>query len=118
MYLTLIADGNAGHERDDAASDGDDAGADGHERGRAVQVDPMTPVLKPPGTNRLKLQYDILLSTSAFKFNLRRYCGVGGVMDPMAAMQHMQHLVGRCGFTLSWTRVDPVLTPRLASLTS
>ena len=44
---------------------------DGH--GRAVQVDPLKPMLKPPGTKRLKLNYDILLSTSAFKFNLRCY---------------------------------------------
>jgi len=29
--------------------------------------------LKPPGTKRLKLNCDILLSTSAFKFNLRHY---------------------------------------------
>jgi len=29
--------------------------------------------LKLPGTKRLKLKYDILLSTSAFKFNLHRY---------------------------------------------
>jgi hypothetical protein len=29
--------------------------------------------LKPPGTKRLKLKFDILLSTYAFKFNLRRY---------------------------------------------
>ena len=33
----------------------------------------MKPKLKPPGTKRLKLKCDILLSTSAFKFNLRRY---------------------------------------------
>jgi hypothetical protein len=26
--------------------------------GRAVQVDPMKPKLKPPGTKRLKLEYD------------------------------------------------------------
>jgi hypothetical protein len=38
-----------------------------------VQVDPIKPKLKPPGTKRLKLKCDILLSTSAFKFNLRRY---------------------------------------------
>jgi hypothetical protein len=42
-------------------------------QGRAVQVDPMKPRLKPPGTERLKLRCDILLSTSAFKLNLRRY---------------------------------------------
>jgi hypothetical protein len=41
--------------------------------GRAVQVDPMNSKLKPPGTKRLKLKCDILLSTSAFKFNLRCY---------------------------------------------
>jgi hypothetical protein len=38
-----------------------------------VQVDPMKPKLKPPGTKRLKLRCDILLLTSAFNFNLRRY---------------------------------------------
>jgi hypothetical protein len=37
----------------------------------------MKPKLKPPGTKRLKLTCDILLSTSAFKFNLRRYNAVG-----------------------------------------
>ena len=29
--------------------------------------------MKPPGTKRLKLKCDILLSTSADKFNLRHY---------------------------------------------
>jgi hypothetical protein len=33
----------------------------------------MKPKLKPPGTERLKLMYDILLSTAAFKCKLRRY---------------------------------------------
>jgi len=33
----------------------------------------MKPVLKPPGTKRLNLKCDKLHSTSAFKFNLRRY---------------------------------------------
>ena len=42
-------------------------------RGRAVQVDPMKPMLKAPGTKRLYLKYDKLVSTFAFKFNLRRY---------------------------------------------
>jgi len=41
--------------------------------GRAVQVDPIKPTLKPPGTKRLKLKFDVLLSTFAFKINLRRY---------------------------------------------
>ena len=38
-----------------------------------MQVDPIKPKLKPPGTKRLKLNCDVLLSTSAFKFKLRRY---------------------------------------------
>jgi len=33
----------------------------------------MKPILKTPVTQRLKLTCDILLSTSAFRFNLRRY---------------------------------------------
>jgi len=42
-------------------------------RGGAVQVDPIKPTLKPPGTERLNLKCDILLLNFAFKFNLRRY---------------------------------------------
>jgi hypothetical protein len=45
----------------------------GRRPGRAVQVDPIKPTLRAPGTKRLKLNCDVLLSTSAFKFNLRRY---------------------------------------------
>jgi hypothetical protein len=41
--------------------------------GRAVQADPIKLTLKPPGTKYLKVKYDILLSISAYKFNLRRY---------------------------------------------
>jgi len=38
-----------------------------------VQVDPIKPILKPPGTKHLKLKCEIMFSTFAFKFNLRRY---------------------------------------------
>jgi len=38
-----------------------------------VQVDPIKPKLKPLGTKHLELKCDTLLSTSAFKFALRRY---------------------------------------------
>jgi hypothetical protein len=41
--------------------------------GRAMQVEPVEPTLKAPGSKRLKLQYDELLSSLPFKFNLRRY---------------------------------------------
>jgi hypothetical protein len=44
-----------------------------HAKGKAVQVEPMKSKLKPPGTKRLKLKCDTLLSSFAFKFNLRRY---------------------------------------------
>jgi len=68
-------------------------------RGRAVQVDPIEPKLKLPGTKRLKLKCDILLSTSAFKFNLRRY-GEVRVWD-MRTRTMISHLVGRCRLTVS-----------------
>jgi len=38
-----------------------------------VQVEPIKPTLKAPGTKRLKLKYDKLFSSFAFYFNLRRY---------------------------------------------
>jgi len=38
-----------------------------------VQVDPVKPKLKPRESKPLKLKCDVLLSTSAFKFSLRRY---------------------------------------------
>jgi TPR repeat protein len=41
--------------------------------GKAVQVDPIKPTLKAPGTKRLKPKYDQPLSSIAFNFNLRRY---------------------------------------------
>jgi hypothetical protein len=41
--------------------------------GRAVQVDPFKSTLNPPGINRLKLNYDKLLPSFAFKSNLRSY---------------------------------------------
>jgi hypothetical protein len=38
-----------------------------------VQIGPIRPILKPPGTKRPELTCDILPSTSAFTFKLRRY---------------------------------------------
>ena len=38
-----------------------------------VQVDPIKPALKAPGTERWKLKYDEPPSKFAFKINLRRY---------------------------------------------
>ena len=38
-----------------------------------MQVDPIKPTLKPPGTKRFKLKYDVPLSFFAFKCNSCRY---------------------------------------------
>jgi len=45
---------------------------------KAVQVEPMKPLLKVPGIKRLKLLCDKLLSSFVFNFNLRRYSWVRG----------------------------------------
>jgi hypothetical protein len=39
----------------------------------AVQINPIKPTLKAPGTERLIPKYDTPLSRVAFKFNLRRF---------------------------------------------
>ena len=54
--------------REDDYEDNDEVG-----RCRAEQVDPIEPTLKAPGTDRLKLKYDVPPFKFAFKFNLRRY---------------------------------------------
>jgi len=46
-----------------------------------AQVEPFKPKLKPPETKRLKLNCDALLTTSAFKFNLRCYTWDGFIAD-------------------------------------
>jgi len=48
-------------------------GAHGKPQSGAVQVDPIKPTLKEPGTKPLKLKYNDLLSSFAFEGNLRRY---------------------------------------------
>jgi len=57
-----------------------------------VQVDPVKPKLKPPGTKRLKLQSDALRS------HLRRYMKVKKVEEEEYCLIPM---VGQCGLTLS-----------------
>jgi len=53
-----------------------------------VQVDPIKPMLKAPGTKRLKLKIDELLSSFAFNLNLRRY-----TMDALSNPRTLAHLV-------------------------
>jgi hypothetical protein len=70
-------------------------------RGRAVQVDPMKPKMKPPGAKRLKLKCDILLSNIAFKFNLRRYSVAADLGHHVACfgLASSMYMVGRCRLT-------------------
>jgi len=66
----------------------------------------MKPVLKAPGTKRLKLKCDLLLSTSAFKFNMRRYTKAAAMAEacrgfpksgsvPSSNGEHLKGLLAR-----------------------
>jgi hypothetical protein len=68
-----------------------------------VQVDPIKAKLNPPGTERLKLECDIrvLLSTSAFNFNLRRY-NMGDLITLSTAGPELQL------YTSEWFRMNHV----------
>jgi hypothetical protein len=71
-----------------------------------VQVDTLKPTLKAPGTKRLKLDFDELLSSFAFKFNLRRYAKAIKNEVELAGMveAHLRDgvaMVGRCRLTPS-----------------
>ena len=77
-----------------------------------MQVEPIKPTLKAPGTERLKLKYDELHSSVAFNFNLRRYSMVITEYNTSAAsllagahrlavgLKLMSFMVGRCTLTL------------------
>jgi hypothetical protein len=64
-----------------------------------VQVDPIKPVLKAPGTTRLKVNHDKLLSNFAFQSNLRRYTSVNWKYIIIDEAQRLK--VGQCSSTLS-----------------
>ena len=56
----------------------------------------MKTVLKAPGTRRLKLNYDGLVSSFAFNFDLRRYCkGTGGVRCSSAPQLYVDEMLYR-----------------------
>jgi len=48
-----------------------------------VQVDRLNPVLKVPGAKRLKLKYNEVVSTFAFKFDLRHYTKESTIRDDL-----------------------------------
>jgi len=70
-----------------------------------VQVDPIKPLLKAPGTKHLTLKHDEPLLFFDFKFNLRRYIK-GNAMDSSAAASVLlsyctiRAKVGQCRLTL------------------
>jgi hypothetical protein len=67
--------------------------------GRAVQVDPIKPILKSPKTKRLKLKYGGPPSKFAFKFNLRRWHWVDLIMDAIALLWVIQSLLTAGAYT-------------------
>jgi hypothetical protein len=74
-------------------------------RGRAVQVDPTKPQLKPPSTERLKLQCDVLLSNHGFKCNLRCYSVVTCVSAAASAVEPTRaalHFASQVGPRMTW----------------
>jgi len=66
-----------------------------------VQVDPIKPTLAAPGTKRLKLKCDKLLSSFAFNFNLRRYVTATAIYatPDIDEDAKLPTLVGRCRLT-------------------
>ena len=54
-----------------------------------MQVDPIKPKLKPPGTKRLKLNCNVLLSSFAFEFNLRRFNKANEYFSNAAKQNHL-----------------------------
>ena len=60
-------EGSVGSQGQESGSGGGGGGggSGGEGQGRAAQVDPIKPKLKPPGTKRLNLHYDAPLSSFA-----------------------------------------------------
>ena len=75
IQVALLQQGGVQSDRRRGVRGGGRGPGDGADRvqGRTVQVDPIKPVLKPPGTQRSKLDFDGLLSSFPYKFSLRRY---------------------------------------------
>ena len=77
----------------------------------AVQVHPMKPVLKAPGTKRLRPQYKKLLSTVGFNFNLRCY-----IVDGVAVLLGRQG-GATCRVDENLQQISVVYNTRVAPVT-
>ena len=53
-----------------------------------MQVDPFKPTLKAPGTKRLKLKYEKLVSNPGFKLKMRRFSKADDAVREME-LKHM-----------------------------
>jgi hypothetical protein len=62
-----------------------------------VQIDPVKPTLKAPGTECLKPEYEGLLSNFGFKFNLRRYTKVQKSCTPVTPGEITVLVTGSAG---------------------
>jgi len=62
-----------------------------------VQLDPVKRMLIPPGTKHLKLKCDVLNSSFAFKFNLRRH-----------NQERAMAIARKEGILVGSTRADPL----------
>jgi hypothetical protein len=73
-----------------------------HQNGRAVQVAPIRPTLKAPGTKRLKLQYDDTAFNFSFRIQLAPLHHDDDDEEPVAHTPRTSFTeVGRCRLTLS-----------------
>jgi hypothetical protein len=90
-----------GHQEVDEAHVDAHGGDRGQLHGRAVQVDPMKPTLKAPGSKRLNLKQLKLLSCFAFNFNMRRYTVDRYDHSLFVAGNSLVIMVGMCRLTLS-----------------
>ena len=77
-----------------------------------MQVHPIKSTLHAPGTKRLKLKYDDLISSFAFNLNLRRYHESGEAASVQLHEDFSVHnfmldvVAGRCRLKPADTRVE------------
>jgi len=73
-----------------------------------VQVDPIKPTLKPPGTKHWRLKCDELLSSLPFKFRLRRYTEGDAVLRALRAATAVRGHFASGLATGRTVQVDPI----------
>ena len=75
-----------------------------------MQVDPIKPTLKAPGSNCLKLKCDEPLSNFAFKFNLRRHTMVSPNEAHAEETSQTLRFASRAKKVTNKVRVNEILT--------